>query len=40
MKRVYSKTNYNCFNEFNVQDDEDNDKEQEFNFQQLLNEID
>ena len=37
MKLVYSKTNYSCFNEFNVEfnvkDDEDNDEEQEFNFQ-------
>ena len=36
MKLVYIKTNYSCFTDFNVQDDEDDDEEQEFNFQQLL----
>ena len=40
MQLVYIKTNYNCFNEFNVQDDGDNDEAQEINFQQLLNATD
>ena len=40
IKLVYVTTNNYCFNEFKVQDDEDDYEEQVFNFQQLLNETD